>query len=627
MSIALTWLSAPADAAAHDKSLIVIKAEEGFGAAAVRGTGASVESQIGPGVFTVEAPGGTAVAAASALERNRKVEWAEPVVNYRAARIPADPCYSTACGKGGPQRNLTRVDMAQAWGKAVGDPQVKIAVIDSGVDVGHPDLAGRVSVGPNYSTDQTNSDEFGHGTHVTGILAAAQGSTGVVGVNWRSPVTSIKVLDHNGEGENIGVAQAMYWATDNGIRIANLSLTGPYSKVVDDAVAYAQSRGVLVVAAAGNEGKSTAVYPAALDGVIAVGNSTNTDTRGSRTNFGSWVDVFAPGENVLSTWPRNLDAANPYQIDSGTSMAAPLVAGIASLVWEARPYLSAEGVQALLKSTADPFEGGKTYTESGRVDAGQALKATGTGYRFTAADGGVFAFGASFEGSAGAARLASPIVSQVSNGTTDGYWLFSADGGVFSYGSAAFFGSMGGKRINAPIVAAFATRSGHGYWMIGADGAVFSFGDAVFFGSMGGKRLNRPIVAAMATASGRGYWLVASDGGVFSFGDAEFLGSTGSIRLNQPIVGAAPGPQGTGYWLVASDGGVFTFGRGLEFWGSTGSIRLNQPIVAMSPTASGKGYNLVAADGGVFTFGDSEFKGSTGNMRLNQRIVAAANTP
>ncbi len=243
------------------------------------------------------------------------------------------------------------------------------------------------------------------------------------------------------------------------------------------------------------------------------------------------------------------------------------------------------------------------------------------GYRFVAADGGIFAFGdAAFAGSAGGSRLNLPIVGMAGTPSGGGYWLVGSDGGIFAFGDAAFFGSTGNVRLNRPIVAMAPTPDGLGYWLVASDGGIFAFGDAGFFGSTGAITLNKPIVAMAATPSGSGYWLVASDGGIFAFGDAAFFGSTGSISLNQPIVTAAATPSGLGYWLVASDGGVFAFGDA-GFFGSTGSISLNQPIVGMAPTATGQGYRFVASDGGVFSFGDASFLGSTGAIRLNSPIV------
>ncbi len=254
-------------------------------------------------------------------------------------------------------------------------------------------------------------------------------------------------------------------------------------------------------------------------------------------------------------------------------------------------------------------------------DSGQAgvLDAPGPGYRLVASDGGVFAFGDGYFGSAGALPLRAPVVGTADTASDDGYWLVASDGGVFSYGDASFYGSMGGKHLDSPVVGMAATPDGKGYWLVAKDGGVFAFGDAAFHGSMGGKHLNSPVVGMAATPDGDGYWLVASDGGVFAYGDASFLGSMGAVRLRKPVVGMAAAPGG-GYWLVASDGGVFSFGA--PFYGSAGSLVLSKPVVAMYPVPGGGGYWLVGADGGVFTYGGANFHGSTANDLLNAPVIA-----
>jgi hypothetical protein len=254
-------------------------------------------------------------------------------------------------------------------------------------------------------------------------------------------------------------------------------------------------------------------------------------------------------------------------------------------------------------------------------DSGQAgsIQASGPGYRLVASDGGIFAYGDSYFGSAGGLRLRAPVVGSADTASGNGYWLVASDGGVFSYGDATFLGSMGAKHLNAAIVGMASTPDGKGYWLVASDGGVFSYGDATFLGSMGAKHLNAAIVGMASTPDGKGYWLVASDGGVFSYGDATFLGSMGAVRLRKPVVGMAAN-SGGGYWLVASDGGVFSFGA--PFFGSVGALALTKPVVGMRLLPGGDGYWLVASDGGVFPFGTANFHGSAGNVLLNAPVVA-----
>ena len=248
---------------------------------------------------------------------------------------------------------------------------------------------------------------------------------------------------------------------------------------------------------------------------------------------------------------------------------------------------------------------------------------TSQGYRFVAADGGIFAFGdAPFAGSTGNLRLNQPIVGMAATPSGKGYWLVAADGGIFAFGDARFFGSTGNLRLNQPIVAMAATPSGNGYWFVARDGGIFAFGDARFFGSTGNLRATQPIVAMASTPSGNGYWLVGADGGIFSFGDAAFRGAPTGV--SQPIVGIAATPSGSGYWLAGSNGTVYPFGDARPL-GSVGS--LNQPIVGIAATPKSGGYWLVARDGGIFAFGDARFYGSTGHIRLNQPIVGMTGTP
>jgi hypothetical protein len=244
------------------------------------------------------------------------------------------------------------------------------------------------------------------------------------------------------------------------------------------------------------------------------------------------------------------------------------------------------------------------------------------GYTLASADGGVFAFGTPFCGSAGGLALHAPVVALTTVPEGGGYWLAGADGGVFAYGGAPYYGSMGGVRLAKPIVGMAATRDGHGYWLVGADGGVFAFGDAGYFGSVSGLHLAAPVVGIAPSVDGAGYWLVGADGGVFAFGDAQYFGSMGKHKLRKPVVAMAVDVNTAGYWLVASDGGVFAFGA--PFFGSLGAYKLSRPVVGMAATTGGYGYWLVGADGGVFAFGDAPFDGSTAQIPLKAPVRGIA---
>jgi len=239
-------------------------------------------------------------------------------------------------------------------------------------------------------------------------------------------------------------------------------------------------------------------------------------------------------------------------------------------------------------------------------------------YWTVAADGGIFAFDAPFNGSMGGKPLNAPIVGMAVDPVTDGYWLVASDGGIFAF-NAPYAGSMGGKHLNSPIVGMAVDPTTQGYWLVAADGGIFAF-NAPYAGSMGGKALNKPIVGMAADPTTQGYWLVASDGGIFAF-NAPYAGSMGGQPLNKPIVGMTDDPTTQGYWMVASDGGIFAFNA--PYAGSMGGKALNKPIVGMAVDPVTNGYWLVASDGGIFAF-NAPFNGSEGGSPLNAPMVGIA---
>ncbi|HEX2038376.1 MAG TPA: S8 family serine peptidase [Acidimicrobiales bacterium] len=613
--------AAPAHSEADGEQLVV-RVRDGAASDVAAAAHGVLGDRVMPGVWRLRVPKGRAAAALARMRGHSKVVWAERDGTVRAAATPNDPCFDSRrpeC-RNTEQWGLRKVNAPAAWDITRGNNGVKVAVLDTGVTAAHPDLLGKVTVGPNRSDSPTSDDLIGHGTHVAGVIAAnTDNATGVAGLGWNTTILSVKVLDEQGEGDFSDVAQAVHDSVSAGARVINMSFASPtFSSVMRDAIADARAAGVLVVAATGNEFGTDRTYPAALDGVVSVVATDRDDAVPAFANRGTWASIGAPGVDIVSTWRTG------YEVHDGTSMAAPHVSAAAALVFAANPGFTGDQVRARLGESAVRVPATGSAFQWGRLDALGALRGGNPGYWMVASDGGIFSFGAAgFHGSAGGTQLLQPVVSMAASPTKRGYWLVSADGGVFSYGDARFAGSLGNVRLNASILGIEAHPSGTGYWMVASDGGVFTFGDARFFGSTGNIRLNQPIVGMAATPGGRGYWMVARDGGIFAFGDARFFGSTGNIVLNQPVVGMAPTPTGKGYWLVASDGGMFAFGDA-RFFGSTGNIRLNQPIVGMRPTPTGNGYWLVARDGGIFAFGDARFLGSMGGTRLNQPIVGMA---
>lgn len=231
---------------------------------------------------------------------------------------------------------------------------VNVAVIDSGVDYTHPDLSLNYKDGYDFVNDDVDPmDDHGHGTHVAGTIAAA--TCPGVGVAPSANIYALKVLSASGSGDYADIVAAIQWCTENDIDIANLSLgsKGDPGVTVQQACDTAYAAGVLIVAAAGNEGRpngkgDTVIYPARYNSVIAVAASDSSDRRASFSSTGPDVELIAPGVSILSTIPNDA-----YASWSGTSMASPHVAGAAALVWAAVPTLSNEGVRTLLASTSE----------------------------------------------------------------------------------------------------------------------------------------------------------------------------------------------------------------------------------------------------------------------------------
>jgi subtilisin family serine protease len=609
--LAAAFALATPSAAAAPRADLVVKLESSAGspAAIAHRMGGDLGLVVASDTFVVEG----ALAAASVLPG---VAWVAADTTYRSARQPTDACYTACPFSLDGQRELTTVHAPSAWDITTGSPSIQIAVLDGAVDVSHTDLAGKVTAGPSFVTDgctDASDVEKSHATAVAGVAGAAtDNALGIASLGWQTRVLAVRVLDECGVGTASEVAAGLRYAATNGARIINLSLAGNANPALADAIAFAQERGALVVAAAGNSGHATEEYPAAYPGVVAVGSTNPEGTKLSTfSNRGPWVDILAPGESIVST----STLTGGYASYDGTSFAAPMVSAAAALVLATHPSFTPDDVAARLARTVKPLAG-----TNGLLDVAAALVDPPGGFVLLAADGGAFTFGdATYRGSAGGTRLNKPIVAAATAGTA-GYWEAAADGGVFAYG-VPFLGSMGGTRLNRPVVGLAATPTGNGYWLVASDGGIFTFGDAVFAGSTGALRLNKPIVGMAATPTGRGYWLVASDGGIFSFGDAVFAGSTGAVRLVSPIVGMAAAGRSS-YWLVAADGGVFAFGSA-PFFGS-GAGRAGPGVVGMAAAPGSQGYWLARADGESLAFGMAVDGARTGH--INAPIVAIGST-
>jgi type VII secretion-associated serine protease mycosin len=271
----------------------------------------------------------------------------------RAQIVPNDPLYRQF------QWNLRRIGMEQAWDLRPDASDVVVAVLDTGVDLSHPDLKPNLlsDAGYDFLGDQPSpQDDESHGTAVAGIIGAVGNNRdGMAGIAWRVKILPIKALNSQGRGPDSVMVRAILYAADQGARIINISSTGTrYSPALEAAVDYAQDKGALVVAAAGNTGdRDNAVdYPAAFDGVVAVAAIDDRDQLADFSQRRSYVALAAPGVDVPSAaWVGAGRGA--YASQSGTSIAAPHVSGAAALLWSLRPDLSANDIINVLRSTTD----------------------------------------------------------------------------------------------------------------------------------------------------------------------------------------------------------------------------------------------------------------------------------
>ena len=406
----------------YDDASILVRFQPGFAAAAARGEtdqnasilqGADVGRQLAgvPGLHKVTLPDNLDVTRAlSAYQKNLNVVYAQP--NYRvsiADTYPNDLRFDEMwplhnAGQTGGQVDAD-IDAPRAWDVTQGNGTTVVAVIDSGVDYTHPDLAANMWVNPDeipgdgLDNDQNGyvddvhgydfkngdgdpMDDQGHGTHVAGTIGAVgNNGSGVTGVSWNVQIMALKFIGVDGSGYESDAIEAVYYALDNGATISNNSWGGdPYSPALYDALATARDAEHIFVAAAGNgnqlgigqDNDATLFYPASydLDNVIAVSAVDQNDNLAGFSNYGAaTVDLAAPGVNILSTTP-----GGGYGLNSGTSMAAPHVTGVAALVQGLHSDWSYSEIVGQVLSTAEPNPGlyGLNVT-GGRLNAAAAV--------------------------------------------------------------------------------------------------------------------------------------------------------------------------------------------------------------------------------------------------------------
>jgi thermitase len=291
----------------------------------------------------------------------------EPIIEFKAQFIPNDPYYPY-------QWALQKIQADWAWNTTTGNRSILVAVIDTGIDYNHPDLAANYNAsGYNWvNNDADPMDDNGHGTHVAGIIAAVlNNSLGIAGVA-QVQIMAEKALNATGFGTDVECAEAIINATDWGAKILSCSWGGDEgSQLLHDAIQYAYGQGALIVAAAGNTASTAKTYPAAYTEVIGVTATDQYDQLASFSSYGDWVELAAPGVQILSTYLND-----SYVYLSGTSMACPYVSGVAALIWSQFPNATRDWVRAQLRVTADDLglPGFDPYYGYGRINARKAVE-------------------------------------------------------------------------------------------------------------------------------------------------------------------------------------------------------------------------------------------------------------
>lgn len=365
------------------------------------------------GVDRVKVPDGKTVNETVAMFSGRDdVVYAEPVYIRRALKLPDEYASKTELKQR--QWGLEKIDATEGWDVETGK-DVVIAVLDTGIDLDHSDLAGNIWNNPDSDTEY-DSDKYtikydthgwdfinddndpnddisiSHGTHCSGIIAAVANNSvgsGMVGVSWNNKLMAVKILDSIGEGDSLGLVYGIIYAADRGADVISMSLGADTASQAEiDAVNYAYNRGCVIVAASGNGGPDyigdpTVYYPAAYENVIAVGATNDNDERADFSNYGQELDVVAPGEAIYST------VIGGYGSMGGTSMACPHVAGLASLVisyWNRGGNTSwtPSQVKNAITSNCDDINsiansGWDRYTGYGRINVRSTLEFISSG--------------------------------------------------------------------------------------------------------------------------------------------------------------------------------------------------------------------------------------------------------
>lgn len=322
-------------------------------------------------MFLVKIPKGTVEKVIKTLSEMPQVATATPNFIAQKQSVTNDPSLQKEWGLF--QVQAANSSTKSAWDKTTAKPEIKIAVLDTGIEKTHPDLENNIVGEKNFSSSPDVNDHDGHGTQVAGVIAAiGNNASGIAGIAYKASLLNVKVLNDDGFGTYANIADGILWAANSGAKVINLGLGGSSdSDLLKDAVNYAADKGAVVIAAAGNYGANSPVYPAEYDTVLSVAAADDSDSRLPSSNYGPSIKVAAPGNKIYST-----DRNNSYTYGSGTSFAAAFASGVAALVWSTDICATSSCVMDRIEQSTDKVaETGKNW-KYGRINALKAVTDT-----------------------------------------------------------------------------------------------------------------------------------------------------------------------------------------------------------------------------------------------------------
>ena len=269
---------------------------------------------------------------------------------------------------------LSKINMSRLWQITTGSQEVMVAILDTGIDRSHEELDGLIIAEADFTDDVSPNpnDAYGHGTHIAGIIAAKDNGLGIIGVAPECRLLNVKVADDTGRCQALALAKGIVWAANRGANVINISIEiRESSPELEEAIDYAWNHGCLLVAAAGNDGSESPVYPAYYENCIAVAATKQDDSLAPLSNHSEWVDVAAPGFDIYSTLPDN-----GYGHKSGTSFACAYVSGMAALLFDMVSDTNGDGrlndeVRTAIESGCQEI--GVAGVGRGRIDAAKAI--------------------------------------------------------------------------------------------------------------------------------------------------------------------------------------------------------------------------------------------------------------